>query len=167
MIAQTISGPEAAFRVIEMPAADDRIDALFRKSFGSPAPTMPRHFAAFANADPTRAAGYVHYTAYEPGVFLLGGLCVDSAIYRLLSDDQRQAIAGAGSLSRWLMQRSIAALGERRAIFGYTGDVRTRRDSAALGFVRVREPYLFAQWHDAPEDERDALVARVAALGPF
>lgn len=161
------STPPLPFQLIEMSVPDDRVEALFLKSFRSPAPDTPRHFVAVADLDPTLAAAYVHYSIYQPGVFLLGGLCVDSSIYRRLSLEQRRAVASNGSLSRWVMQRSIDALGPKRAIFGYTGDRRSQRDSLALGFVSVLEPYLFAQWHDEPPGDRNALVAQVAALGPF
>ena len=80
------------------------------------------------------------YTVYEPGVFLLGGLCVDPACYRLLSADERGMVAAEGSLARWLMRQSIERLRPTRAVFGYTGDTRSRRDTRALGFIQAAEP---------------------------
>lgn len=154
------------FEVAEVPRADAAIERLFRASFGGPPPDYPRHFAA-RRADGGAAAGYVHLTVAEPGVFLIGGLCVDARAYRALTREQRAEVAGQGSLSRLLLARAIAQLGPKRAVFAYTGDVRSRRDCEALGFVPARPPYLIVQWHDEPAASREALVARVAALGPF
>ena len=155
------------FAIAELPAADDRVESLFRKSFGAPAPTIPRHFIAFRIGDLERAAGYVHYTSYGPGLFLLGGLCVDASIYRMLSSSERRQVSDVGSLSRWLMKQSIAELGAMRAVFGYTGDVRSRRDILAIGFTQAAIPYLFAQWHSEPTSMRERTIGEVAALGPF
>jgi len=156
------------FEVHELTAPDERVRGLFQRSFNLPPPEEPRHFAAFYKAGGVeRVAGYVHYSVRYTDIFLCGGLCIDSRIYRLLSTAERKAIADAGSLSRWLSVHSIAALGSKRAVFAFTGDSRSRRDAFAIGFVPTSDRFLLVQWHDAPESERAALVARVAALGPF
>ena len=138
--------------------------ALFRRAFGADPPTFPRHFLALRGGD---VVGYVHYTAFEPGVYLCGGLCVDQRVYRALSPAQREALAARGSLSRWLLEASIAALGAKRAVFAYTGDTRSRRDVLALGFVPAAGRYLLAQWHEEAMAARATLVRRIEAQGPF
>jgi hypothetical protein len=144
---------------------DAAMDALFRRSFGSPAPREPHHFAARHSGGGTWA--YVHYIEAEAGVYLCGGLCVDARVYRRLTTRQRARIARMGSLSRWISDRSIAMLPRKRAVFAYTGDARSQRDAAALGFVAAREPHLLVQWHGEPPQGRAALVDRVVALGRF
>jgi hypothetical protein len=165
-VARTLPAePEFPF-VLAAPAAPDAaIDALFRRSFGSAAPREPLHFVARA-ADGTVAA-YVHYIGFKPGVYLCGGLCVAPRAYRALSPGARRQVAQAGSLSRWLLARSIAALEAKRAVFAFTGDARSRRDVLALGFEPAAGPYLVVQWHAAPREDRAGLVAVVATLGPF
>lgn len=140
------------------------IAALFRKSFAGEPPSYPRHFAAFYR---NLVAGYVHFTAWQPGIYLIGGLCVEAALYRRMTAAERRALAGEGSLSRSLSKRSIAALGPKRAVFAFTGDVRSRRDSRALGFEPTNTTHLYVQWHDEPAGSRADVVRAVSGLGPF
>ena len=155
------------FELEELERADARADALFRKSFHAPAPDIPRHFVAVHKQQRGLVAGYVHYTVYEPGIFLLGGLCVDPASYRVLKAEERRSIAAEGSLARWLIKRSIERLGPTLAVFGFTGDTRSRRDTRALGFIQAAEPFLIVQWHSQPLSARPGLIEKIAALGPF
>ena len=154
------------FTLREIVAPDDRVVRLFRRSFGSAPPDFPRHFVADSAGAPALAA-YVHFTQHEPGVFLIGGLCVDSAAYRGLSKAERGRVAGEGSLSRWLLAKSTEALGPKRAVFAYTGNTMSQRDTHALGFQPAAGRYLLAQWHGEPEATRANLVRRIAVLGPF
>ena len=153
------------FEVRETETASSATD-LFRRAFRSAPPSDRRHFVALHSRD-LAVAGYVHYTEFEPGVYLCGGLCVDSRLYRRLSEAERAAMAEHGSLARWLSDNSIAALGAKRAVFAYTGDVRSRRDAFALGFVPTSGRFLLVQWHDEPEQSRDSLVRRVEHIGRF
>lgn len=157
---------EVPFEVRELPVPPPSAAALFRRSFGAEPPQEPLHFVATRRGKDACVA-YVHFIALEPGVFLLGGLCVDATVYRRLSREERASIARHGSLARWLMQQAIARLQGRRAVFAYTGDTRSRRDVEALGFVRDGDTPLFVQWHGASAAERAALTRRIAALGPF
>lgn len=160
--------PTLPFTLAELPRPDEEVERLFRRLFRAPAPDYPRHFVAYhSEGAERRLAAYVHYTAAEPGVFLIGGLGVDASVYRRLSPGQKDALAGRGSLSRWLLERSITALEGKRAVFAYTGDTRSRRDIEALGFARAAGAFLWVQWHAEPQAARASLVARIDALGPF
>jgi hypothetical protein len=156
---------EFPFVVATVDQPDDAIDRLFRKSFGSAAPREPIHFVAMRGAD-RAVAGYVHFIPYKPGVYLCGGLCVATSIYRTLSAEERCAVADNGSLSRWLLAQAIAALAEKQAVFAYSGDARSRRDTLALGFAPAGE-HLLVQWHSAPVHLRNRLIDDVNRLGPF
>jgi hypothetical protein len=140
--------------------------SLFKRAFKAEPPSYGRHFVAIHSSDRFVAA-YIHFTEFEPAVYLCGGLCVDSHVYRALSQAQRTALATKGSLSRWFSDESIAVLGDKRAVFAYTGDIRSRRDAFALGFVPTSSRFLLVQWHGEPESKRHALVRRVEANGPF
>jgi hypothetical protein len=161
------------FSVQEIERPDGAVITLFERAFKSPPPTDPRHFVATlrrkdGRQDGSGLGGYIHFIRFEEGVFLCGGLCVDSRLYRTLSQDERRAIARQGSLSRWLISNSIAALGRTKAVFAYTGDKRSRSDALAVGFILTEAPFLLVQWHDAlPGSSRAALVSRVSAHGPF
>lgn len=153
------------FSVLETNTAE-AATALFKRSFGADPPTFPRHFIAFHNANRAVAA-YIHFTKFEPGVYLCGGLCVDKSVYRALTKRERAALARRGSLSRWLIEESVDALGPKRAVFTYTGNITSRRDGFAVGCVTAAGKYLIVQWHQEPESSREDLVRRVEALGPF
>jgi hypothetical protein len=156
------------FALREVARADASVEALFRRAFHAPPPDFPRHFVALRrDASNATAAAYVHYTEHEPGVYLCGGLCVDARVYRLLDAPSREAIAREGSLSRWLLASSIAALAPLRAVFAYTGDVRSRRDTFAIGFAPAAGEHLLVQWHGEPAASRGALIARVEKIGRF
>jgi peptidoglycan/xylan/chitin deacetylase (PgdA/CDA1 family) len=149
----------------EVATLDDDVADLFRRSFGSDPPDFPRHFVA---RDPDgQVVGYVHFTQQEPEVFLVGGLCVDFRAYRRMSNGERDVVALEGSISRWILSESIAALGSKRAVFAYTGNTMSRRDVLALGFVPASGRYLLVQWHGEPAGERPPLVSRITAAGAF
>lgn len=159
---------EWPFSVEELASPGADVDSLFRRLFKTPPPDFPRHFVVrFRSESGSRLAAYMHFTAQEPGVYLLGGLGVDTRVYRLVQPGVRHRLAEEGSLSRWFLHEAIAALGSKRAVFAYTGDIRSRRDAHAIGMVDARPPYLFVQWHEEPQATRSALVERIAALGPF
>lgn len=141
--------------------------SLFERKFGGPPPPDGIHYVALRPACDGGVSAYTHYYEHEPGVFLCGGLCVDSRDYRKLAPAERRAVAGAGSLSRWLSVVSIADLPLKRAVFAYTGDARSRRDAFAIGFEPAVAPHLLVQWHAAPAVDRAALVERIHRLGPF
>jgi hypothetical protein len=145
---------------------DEAVAALFRRAFGGEPPREPFHFAAYRNAG-GELAGYVHYIEYRPGVFLCGGLCVDASVYRRLSAVDRARASKAGSLSRWLLARSIEALPRKQAVFAFTGSAQSRRDVLALGFEVAVAPHLFAQWHACGLEARPGHLAEVVAVGPF
>ena len=140
---------------------------LFRRSFGAEPPSIPRHFVAVPRFDADQVSAYVHFRECEPGVYLCGGLCVDTRVYRRMSAQTRTQLKSAGSLSRWLSDTSIGMLGRKRAVFAYTGNVRSRRDAFALGFELTGHPHLLVQWHDEPQAKRGELLSDVARLGPF
>lgn len=157
-----------AIRIEEVPAADAQVVALFDRSFKSPPPDFPRHFvASHRERGRSVVCGYVHHTKLDEGVFLVGGLCIDPSVYRRASPAVRSEIRQHGSLSRLLLARSIELLGEKRAVFAYTGNTMTRRDGEALGFLPASNDYLMVQWHEEPPERQAALVQKVAQLGPF
>ena len=140
--------------------------ALFMRSFRGPPPDYPQHFLARHRTTGV-PAGYVHYTRHSDGVYLCGGLCVDGRIYRKLTADERAMTRAHGSLSRWLLNESIALLSRKAAVFAYTGNLLSIRDCLAIGFVATRHRHLIVQWHAAPREAQVQLVAAIASLGPF
>ena len=160
-----------------MSEPDRAVADLFKRAFNRSVPTFPRHFVATLQRDGhEELAGYIHFTAFDDGVYLCGGLCIDTRVYRRLTPLERSRVASYGSLSRWLILASTSALGAKRAVFAYTGHTRSRTDAFALGYVPAKSAlsffsrarkYLLVQWHNELDADRVQLVRRVAAHGPF
>jgi hypothetical protein len=162
-------GTTFPFSIRETEQPDASAAAIFRRAFRCEPPAEPRHFSAILDRDGAvgEVVGYVHFIPFQPGIYLCGGLCVDARSYRGLSKATRDAVASHGSLARWLLAESIAALGPKEAVCAYTGDTRSRRDVLALGFEPTPYPYLLVKWHDAAPVRRLELLQAVAALGAF
>jgi hypothetical protein len=155
------------FTLEETAQAGPEAERLFRRKFGAAPPDFPRHFVARSRGETPAVAAYIHFTAAAPGVYLVGGLCVDTRIYRTLTREERERVAAAGSLSRWVIERSTRALGARRAVYAFTGNTLSVRDALALGYEPAHGKHLYVQWHGEPAAGRAALTERIAQLGPF
>ena len=165
----TLGTIDFPLRLRETGRPDAGAAAIFRRAFHCEPPHDPRHFSAVYRSDgeAERVTGYVHFIPLESGIYLCGGLCVDSRAYRVLSQAQRDAVASQGSMARWLLRESIDALGPKQAVFAFTGDARSRRDAIALGFEPTASRYLLVQWHGADPAQRPDLIRRAVAIGPF
>lgn len=144
---------------------------LFQRKFKHPVPDYPRHFVAFYQAaEGTRSTiGYVHYLPFE-NVYLCGGMCVDTPMYRKLPKAHMDGIRRAGSLAEYLLRETFEMVGPCAAIFGSVGDATARVVDLRVGFIDTGEPHLMVVWRDARtagETEKQALVRKIAALGDF
>jgi hypothetical protein len=142
---------------------------LFQAKFQQPPPDFPEHFVVGVDdAAGRRVLGYVHYSRFED-VYLGGGLCVDTAALRSLTVAQRLAIKQAGSVSEMLMGTAKRFLHQRCvALFGYVGDAKARLVDFRAGYVETGRPFLIVNWCQAlSETEKAAIIAKVAAVGPF
>lgn len=146
------------------------VEPLFRKKFGQTPPQGPHHMGAFF-VDDTGAARLICYSHMLPfgDVFLSGGSCTDGAVYRAMSDSQRQALAAAGGPYFWVLMHAFRKFADRcEAFFGYSGDPRALEVAAVAGFVPTEHPHVMVHWHKAlHEVMQRALIAKVAAIGPF
>lgn len=144
---------------------------LFQRKFKHPVPDYPRHFVAFYQpAEGNRSTiGYVHYLPFED-VYLCGGMCVDTAMYRKLPKAHMDGIRRAGSLAEYLLRETFEMVGPCAAIFGSVGDATARVVDLRAGFIDTGEPHVMVVWRDARgagEAEKRALVRKVVALGGF
>jgi hypothetical protein len=160
------AGIRQPFEFVGIPRPDDGVSALFEHSFRAAPPDYPHHFIARHRATGA-VAGYIHFTEDSPGVYLCGGLCVDARIYRRCSARDRRLLADKGSLSRWLLNESIALLPAKRAVFAYTGNPSSLRDGLSSGFVETAHPHLIVQWHAATSIEQPGLIESMARKVPF
>jgi hypothetical protein len=146
---------------------------LFRRCFGQEVPDYPRHFVLVhspepGSGDPPTVVAYVHQTCRE-SYALCGGMCVDERAYRRMPRWLFQAVREEGGLATIVTRDSVEMLGEECvAVFGHVGEPRARAADLRTGFVDTGRNPLMVIWRkDLPDSDRELLVDRVEALGPF
>ena len=71
-------------------------------------------------------------------------------------------------MAEQMLRHTFAELAEAKAIFGYVGDKRAERVDLRAGFEHTGLPSLIVHWpRRLPRRERQALIERVARIGPF
>jgi hypothetical protein len=143
---------------------------LFRATFGAPPPAVPRHFVALyrTREEQLRVGAYIHYMAFRDSAWLCGGLCVDRRFYLEAPDSLGACVKRMGGLGEIVLRDTFERLTDRSAIFGYCGDARQWQHDLNIGFEPAGPPLLLVRWTKALADsERDALIERVRAIGPF
>jgi hypothetical protein len=160
-------------RTYEVDDARGIADHLFTRAFGHPPPIEPRHFVlvyfpAPGSPDPqARIVAYTHQRAFDE-LYLAGGMCVDERVYRQFPKWLFDAIKPAGGLATIVMRDSFGMLGDSPACFGHVGEPRARQADLRAGFVDTGRPNLMVHWlRDLPEGEKQRLVGKVEAYGPF
>ena len=99
---------------------------------------------------------------------LSGGMVFDERVYRRLPPGHRARIRASGGAMEFLTRRTHAMLTDAIAVFGHVGDPRAERVDLRAGYVHTPHSHVMVCWQRSlPTAEREALVARVAALGPF
>ena len=163
------TSPQDILCVKEVTDAEGLVGELFRRKFHSAPPDFPLHYVSFYRAAATdiQAIGYVHYSEFEDS-YLCGGLAIDDRRYRRMSAPNRQAIRTRGGVAEHLLKITVARLSHAVAIWGYVGDVRSKRVANRVGFHRTEHPYVMVRWmKDLPDSEKAARLSRVVSLGPF
>jgi hypothetical protein len=160
-------------RTYEVEDASTLADELFRRSFGHGTPAEPRHFVLVYfppvdAADPQpRVVGYSHHRALDE-VYLGGGMCVDERVYRQFPRWLFEAVKAEGGLATLVARDSIGMLDDSPACFGHVGEPRARQADLRTGFLETGLPHLMVFWRrEVPEAEKQRLIAKVAAHGPF
>jgi hypothetical protein len=159
-----------ALLLLEVDDATALAGDLFRAAFGHPVPDFPRHFVALTRAPDAalRVAAYLHYTAWEDLAWLCGGLCVDRDAYRRADPGEAAEWKQAGGIGEMMLRHTFARLGDRAAILGYCGDARQWQHDLNAGFEPAGPAHLLVRWtRPLPAPERERIIARAAALGPF
>jgi len=156
------------FMVTEIDDVEAHAGELFRRSFRVPPPTTPHHYVARVDVEGApRTIGYVHYERLDD-VYLCGGMCMDERTFRRLGADRRVALKAAGGVAEQMLRHTFAELAHAKAIFGYVGDRRAERVDLRAGFEHTGLAHLIVHWPGrVPANERQALIERVAKLGPF
>lgn len=156
---------------------------LFRRCFGQPFPT-PRDDVGLAIPTPPEhwfqyvaryrwpggeeeTVGFVNFIRFED-VYLEGGMCVDESFYRRMPREHFRACRARGGIAQMMMAAAAADLDDADAWFGYCGDAKALAVDLRAGYERTRHPKLIVKWFRAlPQERREALIERIAAIGPF
>jgi hypothetical protein len=158
---------QRALAVVDVHRVDDAgsAEALFRSKFRDPPPNFPSHYVGTYGE---RVVGYVHMTALED-LRLAGGLCVDASLYRLMPVADLVSLREAGGIARMLMAVATADRGLANASFAYIGNPLSQQICRDVGYELASPPYIHAFWHvdDLPPAQRESILERVRALGPF
>jgi hypothetical protein len=148
-------------------------EGLFTRAFGHPPPVEGRHFvlvyfpAAGSRDRQPRVVAYTHQRALGE-LYLAGGMCVDERIYRTFPRPLFEAVKTEGGLATIVMRASFGMLGDSPACFGHVGEPRARQADLRAGFVDTGRRHLMVHWRrELPEAEKERLIAKVDAHGPF
>ncbi len=156
--------------ISEVDDGDFLAGALFQRKFGSAPPDFGRHLVALYRDDSGahHVAGYSHMRPFGE-VYLSGGSCSNGATIQRMSPAQRDAVYAAGGVWHLVLQYAFHRYAnECDAFFGHCGDRRALEVAFGAGFVAAGPEHLIAYWHKPlHENIRRALIAKVAALGPF
>ena len=156
------------FTVTEVDDVEAHAGDLFRRAFRAPPPPTPHHYVARVemNGKP-RTIGYVHYERVGD-VYLCGGMCMDERTFRRLDGGRRSALRlRAAFTSRCCAIRSLISR-MRRPSSATWGDRRAERVDLRVGFRHTGLPHLIVHCpRRLPATERQALIERIASLGPF
>ena len=150
--------------------AEPFFGALFRRKFGDPIPTFPRHVGGFYHATEGQfmPLSYLHFTPFGD-IMLVGGLCTDGRVFERMSAMQREQIRAAGGVMVHALRHAFVRLaGECDAYFGYCGDPRAWEVDMQAGFEPTEHEKLIVRWHKPLDPvRRRSLVAKAHAVGPF
>jgi len=155
--------------VEEVSNAEFYIGDLFRRRFGGDPPGYPRHFVAFyrASRETYQAVGYVNYLRHEDCV-LCGGLVIDDRLYRKMAPEHRKLIKEAGGIAEIVLRSSFARLRDFPAIWGYVGNKLAEAVDLRAGFIHTYHQHVMVVWnHELSNEEKNARIERIVALGPF
>ena len=170
---EPVPGWDAIADLVDVVELDDaaaarEVGPLFRRLFGDDLPGFPRHFVLryLGGAAPVPLA-YAHFTPWE-SCYLGGGMAFDERVYRRMARAHRARIRAAGGVTEFLLRRIRERLADATALFGHVGEPRAERVDLRAGYERTALPHVIVCWQrELPRAERDALLARVAELGPF
>jgi len=161
---------EEGVKIIKVSEAAFFIEDLFRRSFGDPPPSTPVHYVAFCKVAPStfEAVGYYHVT--HCGEYaLVGGLCVNTCIYRKLWAGRQSVLSDRGrGIGEKLVRAAFEDVGDSKAFFAYVGNPMSKAIIRRVGFIDTNHTYLMVKWlKPLSEEERERMIAEVIALGPF
>jgi hypothetical protein len=158
-------------------------DELFRESFGVPFPVPRTHAGLSIPTPPENWRQYVARYRWPDGneetvgfcnwikhgeVYLEGGMCVRTTIYRRMPRDHFRQCQEQGGLAQMMMAVAARELTDCVAWFGFCGDAKALAVDLRAGYVQTDRKHVIVKWFKPlPELQRKALIDAIAAIGPF
>jgi hypothetical protein len=177
-------GPiEQALKIHDAGNAESLAGELFRESFNAPFP-VPRNDAGLAIPTPPEnwrqyvavytwpdgrqeTVGFCNWIQYGE-VYLEGGMCVRGNFYRRMPKEHFRQCQEKGGVAQMMMATAAREIDDCTAWFGYCGDAKAMAVDLRAGYVPTQHQYLIVKWFkDVSPDEQQALIAKIAAIGPF
>jgi hypothetical protein len=158
--------------------ASDLFYARFRQPFpvprdncgltiSTPPESWHQYVATYGSGESRKTIGFVNFIRYDDA-YLEGGLCVDESSYRRMDRDTFLQCRARGGIAQMLMETAAKDLNDRSAWFGYVGDRKSMAVTLRSGYERTAHPYIIVKWfRRLPELEQQALLEKIAAIGPF
>ncbi len=156
-------------QIAEVTNAEFFVGDLFRRRFHGDPPDYPRHFVALYRVERHTywPVGYIHYSAFEDSL-LCGGMVIDDRLYRRIPLPARKLIRERGGIAEFMLRSTFRILADAHSIWGHVGDKQSEQVNLRVGFVRTRHPHVMVVWNrELPEEEKQARLERIIALGPF
>ena len=145
-------------------------EAIFQRKYAQSAPDFPHHVVAFLRREDGAfvPASYLHFTLHED-VVLVGGGATDGRAFAQVPAEVAAAVRAGGGLLLQTLRFGFRKYADRcDAFFGHCGDPRAFEVDMQAGFQPTRVEHLLAYWHRLLDgNRREALIDKVAALGPF
>jgi len=143
-------------RIVKVDDAAFFIADLFRRTFAESPPLTPVHYVAFYKATPALFEPIGYYHVDQRGEYaLVGGLCVDPRYRQKGLGEQFSRIAFEDAR-------------ENKAFFAYIGNPISDTIARKIGYIETNQKHLMVKWmKPLAAEERERIIAEVAALGPF
>jgi hypothetical protein len=168
--AATALAVDDLLHIEEVSTSEYYVGDLFRRQFGGEPPDYPRHFIAWYRAATNAyvVIGYLHCTIIDE-LYLVGGLVEDERAIGRMPAPHEVALRTTGGVAARLFRGLFERMRNASAYWAYVGDERIRSLFMAAGFETAGPPFMLVRWNDESmsASHRDAMVARVVALGPF
>jgi hypothetical protein len=145
---------------------------IFQQPFPNPPPEASPSWAQYVaffrwGEDQIEPVGFCNFLPYE-NLWLEGGLCVRRNFYARLPPGLSEECRATGGVAQLIMEAAAKELDDRTAWFAYVGDAQSLKVCTRCGYEATNRKYVIAKWfRECSQEDKSALIERVAALGPF
>lgn len=174
---------ERCVRIFDAGNAAPYASRLFEESFGAafpvprtecglPFPTPPENWRQYVALyswpeGQQETVGFCNWIRVGD-VYLEGGMCVSKSIYRRLPPEHFRECRSRGGFAQMIMQEASRTLNDCTAWFGHCGDAKAMAVDLRVGYEPTPVKHLIVKWfRQITDQEKSALIAKIARIGPF